>query len=115
MGYSTSLSGGLTFDPPLSALEYANSPYLSFGDAGSWSFKLDQPNTIVVDDESAKHYDLEEELQEFIDSMPGATFTGCIEGDGEESGDMWRLYVVDGRVVKVKPELVWPDAPVGGI
>jgi hypothetical protein len=111
MGYQTSLSGGFTFDPPLSAVEYANSPYLSFGDKGSWSFKLDQPDAIVASDEYAKHYDLEEDLQAFVNSLPDRTFAGFIGGEGEENWDVWRLYVVDRRITKVMPETVWPADP----
>lgn len=110
MGYNTLLSGGLTFDPPLSVHEFANSPYTQFGDAGSWLFKVEEMTKVVpYTDDKTKAYDIETELQAFVDSMPGATFTGFIGGEGEENGDMWRIYVRAGRVDRVTPTITWPS------
>ncbi|WP_327359779.1 DUF6205 family protein [Streptomyces sp. NBC_01304] len=53
---------------------------------------------------------LDDDLQELIDAFPGHTFRGrfqCI-GDNHWS-DMWGVAVIDGRAVRVKPTVVWPD------
>lgn len=39
----------------------------------------------------------------------GATFTGYLECQGEEAGDLWRVYVRNGQAVRVDPKIVWPD------
>lgn len=37
------------------------------------------------------------------------TFTGYLECQGEEAGDLWRVYVRNGQAVRVDPKIVWPD------
>lgn len=37
------------------------------------------------------------------------TFSGYIEGHGEEAGDIWRLAVIDGEARKVDAVITWPD------
>lgn len=60
-------------------------------------------------EEPYKAYEAEENLQEIVDIFQNNhTFTGYLEGQGEE-GDMWRLYVRAGRAVKVEPRITWPE------
>ncbi|MBD3004797.1 hypothetical protein IEJ02_11920 [Streptomyces sp. 5-10] len=59
-----------------------------------------------------KAYHIEEHLQQIVDLYPGRTFTGYLEGVGEYTGyepDLWRLAVVNGKAVKFKPEILWPE------
>jgi hypothetical protein len=56
-----------------------------------------------------KAYDVVADLQEIVDDFPGHEFIGYLEGDGEEPEDLWRVHVVNGKAVKVVPEIVWPE------
>lgn len=59
-----------------------------------------------------KAYHAEEHLQELVDHLgPDFAYSGRFEGYGEENGDMWRLHVRNGKVVKTEPSIVWPDGP----
>lgn len=56
-----------------------------------------------------KAYSFTRELEEFVGQFPDHRFTGGFEGEGEQNTDMWRLKVVDGKVVEFAPEIVWPE------
>ena len=59
-------------------------------------------------------YDAIPDTQEIIDRWgEGRTFTGRLNASGEDAGDIWRLEIRDGRVVKVEPRIVWPDGSEG--
>lgn len=50
------------------------------------------------------------DLAAIVASLPVETeFDGYIEGNGEEAGDIWRIYIVGRRPVVVTPTLVWPS------
>jgi len=36
-------------------------------------------------------------------------FEGYLSFEGEENGDLWRTYIIDGKPVIVEAEIVWPD------
>ncbi len=50
-----------------------------------------------------------DEVQVAIDAFPGHDWSGRLDCEGEQNGDMWRVVIRDGRAVKVKPRIVWPD------
>lgn len=52
---------------------------------------------------------IERHVQEVIDAFPDRTFSGRINGEGEENGDMWRVKVVAGRAIRFFPQVVWPE------
>lgn len=128
MGYNTCFSGEITITPPLTWREIKDSPWLperAKADYADVKFKLDE-QTIETDDgqvirrhavalvpltdEEYKGYDIVETVQKILDSYrDGHTFTGRFDCEGEQTGDMWRLVVRDGRAVKVEPRIVWPD------
>jgi enoyl reductase-like protein len=59
---------------------------------------------------SMKAYTIMEDVQRIVDLLgPGYTYSGAIEVDGEESGDLWRIYVRNGKAEAVRPQIVWPD------
>ena len=59
---------------------------------------------------SMKAYDILEDVQRIVDLLgPGYTYSGAIEVDGEESDDLWRIYIRNGKAVEVTPQIVWPD------
>lgn len=54
--------------------------------------------------ESCKWYDSNSDLIKFSKKHPDTIF--CLEGEGEESGDNWKLYVKDGHSQKCRARLV---------
>ena len=126
MGYLTSLSGYLNIEPPLTYAEFKGSPFTSFetdDGADILALTVEEHDVETVEgtltvktataiepyEDSVKAYDIEEKLQRIVDAFPGHAFTGCIEGDGQDQGDVWRLYVRNGRVVKIEPTITWPE------
>lgn len=73
-------------------------------------------------DEPYKAYDLTTGINQVLadfgrtpDGTP-RTFTGCLDGNGEDSPDLWRLYIRDGQAVYVTAEITYAEpegAPVG--
>jgi hypothetical protein len=127
MGYYTRFEGEIIIDPPLAWGEVKDSPWLSdeHGDVvlllaeetvtedtdeGTSVFTRKTGAAVVpVTDDSYKGYDIVRHLQQIVDAFPGHIFTGYISAEGEEAGDLWRLAVKDGRAVKIKPRIVWPE------
>lgn len=62
-------------------------------------------------EESCKWYDSNEELVKFSKLHPEAIF--CLEGEGEENGDSWKLYVKDGHYQECRAKLVFPEFDKG--
>ena len=124
MGYYTSMTGELQIEPPAKWSEIKDSLYLQ---VGKELFHIEVEEVEVVCDEGllitkrgvavipyeegTKAYTVDEDLKELVDSLPGHKFVGCIEGEGEENSDMWRLYVRNGKVIKHTVRAQWPDAP----
>lgn len=127
MGYNTRVSGELTMTPPLAWNEFKNSPFhVPADEYGDLDVKLAVTEETVDTDEgplirktatalvpawddSFKAYHLVEHAQQAIDAFPGREWSGRLECEGEEAGDLWRVIVRDGRAVKVEPRIVWPD------
>jgi hypothetical protein len=129
MGYYTSVEGEIAIEPPLVWSEFKDSRFNSQSlDSydGMSNIKLRiHEETVDTDEgqlvrftatalvpawgESSNYYHLVEHVQAAIDSFRGHTFSGRFECSGEEPGDLWRLVIREGRAVKVKPQLVWPD------
>lgn len=57
-----------------------------------------------VDD--CKWYDHDDEMKAFSKKFPKALFT--LNGEGEESGDVWRAYYQNGKSVKYHAEISFP-------
>jgi hypothetical protein len=123
MGYYSTVSGAIHFDPAISHEEasrheviakYLNnsSTYTDIELRTYHGFLLD---TIESSYENEfKAYGLVNELKELIQALgTGRTYSGYLEilGEGHGGGevDLWRLKVKDGKVVEVRPELVWPS------
>jgi uncharacterized protein DUF6205 len=128
MGYYTRVTGELRIEPPLAWGEFKDSPFLpgSPNDNTDYDVRLrtDEETVDTEDgqlihkiasevlprwDDSFKAYNLVEHVQKLIDAFPGHAFTGRFDCEGEESGDLWRVIVRDGRAEKVTPRIVWPD------
>jgi hypothetical protein len=57
--------------------------------------------------ESCKWYEHEADLKRFSKRYPDTLFT--LLGSGEEPGDIWRLYVKNGKKQKIKAKLVFDE------
>ncbi len=126
MGYYTRFTEEIEITPPLTWKQIKNSPFLIEKGYGSrdikfrlessrvetdygWTMRTDAVAVIPVTEEEMKGYDIEKHLQELIDAFPEHTFSGFFECKGEETGDLWRLKVKDGKAVRVEPSIVWPE------
>lgn len=58
-------------------------------------------------EEPIKWYDSEKDLREFSKSYPEVLFT--LIGSGEESGDLWMLYVKNGKAQMATAVLTYPE------
>ena len=58
--------------------------------------------------DSCKWYDHDDDMEEFSAKFPGSLF--ILSGNGEENGDMWRSYYINGKKVKhVKAQIVFEE------
>jgi len=55
----------------------------------------------------AKWYDYKADMKEISKIYPDILFT--VEGEGEESGDVWRHYFKNTKDYIVKPKLIWSE------
>lgn len=127
MGYITNFTGQLDIEPPIAWPDVKDSANLPdrAGDKGlDLKFVLDE-QTVDTDEgvfvrrtavaveptweDEMRGYEIVAQLQRLVDTFPGHTFVGYISAEGEESGDLWRLQVVDGVATKVHPRITWPD------
>lgn len=122
MGYNTSVDGEIRIEPPLTWREFKDSPFA--GDDLDVKLRI-EAETVDTDDgrlmrktapalipsweEKYKAYKLVDHVQQAIDAFPGHTFTGRLDCEGDDNGDLWRVVIRDGRAEKVVPRIVWPD------
>ena len=64
-------------------------------------------NGTVQSEDSTKWYDWLDDLAQLAVKYPENYL--IIERTGEESPDVSRAYVQNGKVEEVRPEIVWPD------
>ena len=57
--------------------------------------------------DSSKWYDCETDMREYSKKYPSILF--LIDGEGEESGDIWKAYFQDGKMLKVKAKIVFEE------
>lgn len=57
--------------------------------------------------ESCKWYEHETDMREMSKQFPNILFT--MKGEGEESGDIWRRYYLNGKCQVVQAKLVFDD------
>ena len=60
-------------------------------------------------EESCKWYDWRKDISSFSMRYPNAVFE--VTGRGEESGDIWRAYIKNGRSELQKARFVFDDPP----
>lgn len=128
MGYTTRVRGEFTIRPPLAWPEFRDSRFaphnVQNGYDPSLILRVDE-DTVDTDEgllvrrtatalvmreiDEYRAHGLIEEVQEAVDAFPGRQWSGRLDCAGEENLDVWRVLIRDGRAVKVKPEIVWPD------
>jgi hypothetical protein len=129
MGYTSYLSGEITIHPPIPWGELQDSPFVRTPDRNEWDrltwLRLVE-DTVQTDEgtlirkqaiairpseaDELRVYDLGREVQAIIDAHgEGRTFDGILLVCGDESPDIWRVRIIDGRAVEERPRIVWPD------
>ncbi|WP_037870708.1 DUF6205 family protein [Streptomyces sp. SPB074] len=125
MGYITLVTGELRITPPLTWPEIRASEYAPGEPHRHDLVLLVREETVQTEEgpllrrtahalalrpiEEYRAYTLVKDVQAAIDAHPGHTFTGYLSCEGEETGDLWRVVIKDGRAVEVRPRIVWPD------
>lgn len=125
MGYYSTVTGEIAIIPPLSWKEIKDSPLLPHDEQRQDAklaleestvdtedgtlIRRNAPRIVPATDDSYKAYDVVGAVQEIVNAFPGHTYTGYLQGEGEENDDMWRVYVKDGKAIEVKPEITWPE------
>jgi hypothetical protein len=61
----------------------------------------------IGDVDSCKWYEHEEDMRKLSALFPDVLFT--LSGEGEESGDIWKMYVKGGKSHSVSAEIVLPE------
>lgn len=129
MGYNTRVTGEIAITPPLTWAEFKDSPFNTSSidaydglkevkfrivethvdtDEGTLT-RITATALIPASEEEQKFYNLVVHVNQAIAAFPGHTFTGRFDCEGEETGDLWRVVIRDGRAVRVEPRIVWPD------
>jgi hypothetical protein len=125
MSYTTHVRGEFVITPPLAWPQFKDSPFAS-GDwrASDLVLRVDEESVDTDDGQLLRRTagvlamreideynsrNLLAEVQKAVDAFPGHTFTGRLECEGEEAGDLWRVVIRNRRAVKVEPRIVWPE------
>ena len=130
MGYYTQVTGEIAIAPPIKWGDINGSPFLP--DSGEWTDVVLRVAEDSIDtdegtltrrscaaiepatDDGYKAYGIQVDLQTLLNAIgPGHEYSGYLEGLGEDNEDIWRLYVRDGKAIKVKVQLVWPEGTPG--
>jgi hypothetical protein len=109
MGYLTRHE--LTVSPPVEALKFSILLDESKLPIPSGEVEIeDIRNVLLGDNDSMKWYGHEKDVAAWATLLPGATFV--LSGEGEEQGDVWRLYAKGPLFRKQRPVMSWPEKPV---
>lgn len=129
MSYDISFSGEIRIDPPIPADEVLAAGFIEPGSYGAKDIAVKVTEEPVEGVPGAYRrlvvalvpamgtytaYQIQHHIQEVVDRWgEGRIFAGRIDCSDPNTGDLWRLEVHDGRVVKVEPRIVWPDGTEG--
>lgn len=125
MGYNSHFTGEITIDPPLIWQEILGlafrEPEEDYGTLRLVIEKVKEQtpegtlvrktaNTIEPGSEDEfKGYDALEVLQRYVDALPDHTFSGYILREGEDSGDIARMIVKDGKAIEQRASFTFSD------
>lgn len=129
MGYTTRFMGEIAITPPIPWASIKGSPFMPEAAASRpgkdvkfriESFERETPEgsllvrraiaLVSTWEDEARGYNIVEHVQDAIEAFPEHTFSGRIDAEGEEAGDIWRLKVVDGKATRFEPTITWPEA-----
>lgn len=131
MGYYTNYTDEITIHPPLSWEELQTVPEF-YNEDSHWGSssrdvkfdvqeeRVNTPQGVLIkrearaieplQEDSYKGYYIVEHVQDLVDRFGDShTFSGYISAEGEEAGDLWRLYVIGGNATRVEPTITWPE------
>lgn len=125
MGYYSRYTGSIDITPPINASDITDTSFipsssgLGFGPLGRdvmltpSGSDIDFPGSSyaaiapIMKDEY-KGYNMAEDIQKIVDTYgKGRSFTGFIQAEGEEAGDIRRYSVIDGKVVVETAVTIW--------
>lgn len=127
MGYNTRVTGEFELIPPVPWEKFKDSMFAPDStntydadlrllveearvDTASGTAFIRMATRLVMREiDEYRAYHLLDQVQKAVDEFAGHTFVGRLNCKGEESGDLWRVVVRDGRAIEVRPEIVWPD------
>jgi hypothetical protein len=127
MGYYSTITGEISFEPPASYgeirslsdkdrlfrfVQVAETQETEEGTLTKVSARRIEPVLDEVEyvDDRIKAYSMESDLTDFRAALPNRRWSGEFRVEGEEAGDVQRLFVDDkGHVVLWKARLLWPD------
>jgi hypothetical protein len=93
MGYITAYS--LSISPSTADADAIIEDFLDTCEGASYAINEDGTT-----EEPCKWYDHETDLKSFSKKYPDVLF--ILEGEGEESGDIWKLYVQNGKSHRIQ-------------
>jgi hypothetical protein len=124
MGYYTQYSNEIEITPPIPYGKVKDTPFI-VKDDGFWGYtgkdvmfdisediegKRFARAIVPVQEDEYKGYNIVEHVQEIVDMFGDShNFSGYLNAEGEETGDLWRLYVINGRATAIKPTITWPE------
>jgi hypothetical protein len=101
MGYYTTFTGNVT-----GPSELLNEFMIDADNGhkfGAYDFDLNDWFDDIIGGDAMKWYDWNDDLASISKDYPNLLFS--LEGEGEESGDIWKAWARNGKVVVVKAEI----------
>lgn len=68
---------------------------------------IDSTDYSSLFDHEIKWYDCEEDMKAYSKNHPNVVF--CINGEGEENGDIWKSYFKNGKMFKTKATMTFEE------
>jgi hypothetical protein len=126
MGYYSTVRGEVVFDPPMTYEEVESADDIN-GNC-IFRFRVNETETPVAGgllksksccvieprwEDEVRAYTVKADLARLVSVLPGRTFTGEFRIEGEENGDIRRVFIdKDGQIVEWYPTLTWPDGRI---
>lgn len=117
MGYCSKIRGELKcavpiknkdIPPPEKIFEFVRQENTKETDDGLFTCIFSDQIGVRYQDE-IKAYRVVHELEKLINSVPMRDWNGEFRIEGEDKGDIRRIFVKDGVVVEWRVKLMWPD------
>ncbi len=81
--------------------------FKNFNEIVGYSFDVTPTGDYIYSSDEIKWYDHEAEMKQLSKLYPTVLFQ--VDGDGEEQGDVWVEYFIDGRSQYIKAEITLDD------